>query len=271
MVRFACRHETKFLWRLLPSPIFSTQYGLKCGHGEWSNFLTLQKKSPTCGQMIMLVYACFLVFHDVSWFLESFQRSILWVIGRCNKILSMQNLKLEKWMLSTTDFQDACHCKEQNKRKCMNMTCQILYWNISGELKAEVWSCQVSLSCLQVSFQHAWEDFISKLRVAQQLQQIWKTKKQTMRWCHCRETTKSCWTRNWWQSISWVSMIFKFLPMLKDVSPVWSLMSCFLSNPIPACDVELDLQAVDEFMVLAKTNAEHMSRFCFTLFGHVHK
>lgn len=162
--------------------------------------------------MIMLVYACFLVFHDVSWFLESFQRSFLWVIGRCNKILSMQNLKLEKWMLSTTDFQDACHCKEQNKRKCMNMTCQILNWNISGELKVEVWSCQVSLSCLQFSFQHAWEDFISKLRVAQQLQQIWKTKKQTMRWCHCRETTKSCWTRNWWQSNSWVSLISKFYP-----------------------------------------------------------
>ena len=182
----------RLAWQLLDGPLrlstwdqvplkvvtfsnFSTQYGLKCGHGEWSNFLTLQpKKSPSCGQMIMLVYACFLVFHDVSWFLESFQRSILWVMGRCNKILSMENLKLEKWMLSTTDFQDACHCKEQNKRKFMNMTCQILYWNISGELKVEVWSCQVSLSCLQVSFQHAWEDFISKLRVTQQIQQIWK-------------------------------------------------------------------------------------------------
>lgn len=163
----------------------------------------------------MLVYACFLVFHDVSWFLESFQRSILWVVRRCNKILSMENLKLEKWMLSTTDFQDACHCKEQhfneNAWTC-NMTCQILYWNISGELKVEVWSCQVSFSCLQFTFQHAWEDFISKLRVAQQLQQIWKNKKQTMRWCHCRETTKSCWTRNWWQSNSWVSLISKFYP-----------------------------------------------------------
>ena len=134
----------RLAWQLLDGPLrlstwdqvplkvvtfsnFFTQYGLKCGHGEWSNFPTLQKKSPSCGQMIMLVYAFFLGFHDVSWFLESFQRSILWVVGRCNKIPSMENLKLEKWMLSTTDFQDACHCKEQNKRKCMNMTCQILY------------------------------------------------------------------------------------------------------------------------------------------------
>lgn len=76
----------------------------------------------------------FLVFW---WFHESFRRSIRWAVGRCNKIPSVENLKLENWLLSRTDFQDVCCCVDERKR-CIE---EKSLWCEHMKIKGNEWKC----------------------------------------------------------------------------------------------------------------------------------
>ena len=85
--------------------------------GEWINDQSICH-IQRAGLLAVYFPVPFLSFSCFVWFHESFRRSILWAVGRCNKIPSVENLKLENWLLSRTDFQDVCRCVDERKR-CM--------------------------------------------------------------------------------------------------------------------------------------------------------
>ena len=116
--------------------------------GEWFNdrsICHIQRAHATsanvnsvqiCFQFLFpLQFCAFLVVF--SWFHESFRRSIRWAVGRCNKIPSVENLKLENWLLSRTDFQDVCRCVDERKRSLEKRS----MWFEQMKINGNEWKC----------------------------------------------------------------------------------------------------------------------------------